>query len=74
MGNHTYIPCQSLLLSTIVPCQSLLLSTIVPCQSLLLVLLYFSVYITPLVINSFGDGHTHTHTHTHTDIRGQKQL
>ena len=23
-------------------------------------------YITPLVINSLGGGHTHTHTNTHT--------
>ena len=27
----------------------------------------YEVYITPLVINSLGCGHTDTHTHTHTD-------
>ena len=28
---------------------------------------FISHHITPLVINSFGNGHTHTHTHAHTD-------
>ena len=30
------------------------------------------VYITPLVINSLGGGHTNTHTHTHTHTQAYR--
>ena len=33
----------------------------------------YGIHITPLVINSLGDGHTHTHTYTHTHTHTHTQ-